>query len=195
MTTREAAKVLGISLTTVQSWVESGALSAWKTAGGHRRIPKVAVEKLLSMQVSTINRAQSTVLIVEDNDFEREMYRQQFAEWKLPVKLLLAKDGYEGLLLAGHYVPDCIIADLFMPLMNGTRMIDSLYQQFHQRKPLILVVTGLEAAEITAMGELPADIPVYPKPIPFAALRQVIQRHVQSPFLLYNPSVSSTQIP
>ena len=36
--TRKAAEKLGLSLGTVQKMVETGALSAWKTAGGHRRV-------------------------------------------------------------------------------------------------------------------------------------------------------------
>ncbi|MFM7066754.1 MAG: excisionase family DNA-binding protein, partial [Gammaproteobacteria bacterium] len=34
LSTREAADLLGVSLRTVQLWVESGTLRAWKTAGG-----------------------------------------------------------------------------------------------------------------------------------------------------------------
>lgn len=180
MTTREVAKTLGVGLTTVQNWVESGSLPAWKTAGGHRRIPVSAVEKLLSAQESTLDDVQFTVLVVEDGEFERGMYRQQFIEWKLPVRLLLARDGYEGLLLAGRHTPDCIIADLSMPLMNGIKMIENLYQISGDEKPLILIVTGLNPEQIAAMGTLPPEIPVYPKPVPFTALRQLIQRHIQN---------------
>ena len=42
-TTREAAELLGVSLTTAQLWVESGLLEAWKTEGGHRRIHRTSV--------------------------------------------------------------------------------------------------------------------------------------------------------
>ena len=38
ITSRQAASQLGLSLRTIQLWVENGVLSAWKTAGGHRRI-------------------------------------------------------------------------------------------------------------------------------------------------------------
>jgi excisionase family DNA binding protein len=36
ISTREAAVRLGVALSTIQSWVETGILPAWKTAGGHR---------------------------------------------------------------------------------------------------------------------------------------------------------------
>ena len=47
LSTREAAERLGVALRTVQLWVEGGVLPAWKTAGGHRRISRVAVERLI----------------------------------------------------------------------------------------------------------------------------------------------------
>lgn len=47
-TTREAAETLGVSVGTVQGWVENGWLEAWKTAGGHRRVLRASVHRLLS---------------------------------------------------------------------------------------------------------------------------------------------------
>lgn len=44
--TAEAAQSLGVSTRTIQLWVDSGVLAAWKTAGGHRRVFLESVEKL-----------------------------------------------------------------------------------------------------------------------------------------------------
>ena len=52
LTTREAAKALGISLRTAQVWVENGQLDAWKTEGGHRRISRNSVQRLLDGEVT-----------------------------------------------------------------------------------------------------------------------------------------------
>lgn len=46
--TQEVARSLGVSLRTVQLWVDGGLLDAWKTAGGHRRIPRDSVVHLIS---------------------------------------------------------------------------------------------------------------------------------------------------
>ena len=43
LTTRNAAKLLGISVRTAQQWVERGKLEGWKTDGGHRRISHTSV--------------------------------------------------------------------------------------------------------------------------------------------------------
>jgi excisionase family DNA binding protein len=47
LTTRDAARLLGISVSTAQKWIESGALESWKTPGGHRRMRQSAVIALL----------------------------------------------------------------------------------------------------------------------------------------------------
>lgn len=47
MTSREAARLLGVSITTAQMWMESGMLASWKTPGGHRRTRLSSVMTLL----------------------------------------------------------------------------------------------------------------------------------------------------
>ena len=47
LTTRQTAKLLNVSVRTVQLWVENGTLQAWKTIGGHRRISVGSVQQLL----------------------------------------------------------------------------------------------------------------------------------------------------
>lgn len=53
LTTREAAQLLGIAVSTAQLWIENGALPAWKTPGGHRRVRLSDVSALLREQTGT----------------------------------------------------------------------------------------------------------------------------------------------
>lgn len=71
LTTREAALRLGVSLRTIQLWVEASILPAARTPGGHRRIPYNAVEALamnmgLADQVpaSAVERTQQSISAV-----------------------------------------------------------------------------------------------------------------------------------
>jgi excisionase family DNA binding protein len=47
LTTREAAQLLGVAVSTAQVWMENGDLPAWKTPGGHRRVRHSAVVRLV----------------------------------------------------------------------------------------------------------------------------------------------------
>jgi len=51
VTTKQAADMLGVAVSTVQKWVELGKLTSWKTPGGHRRIPVAAVQAVLQRGV------------------------------------------------------------------------------------------------------------------------------------------------
>jgi len=46
-TTTEAAKLLSVSADTVLKWVRADKIESYKTPGGHARIPKEAIERLL----------------------------------------------------------------------------------------------------------------------------------------------------
>lgn len=180
-TSREAAKKLGVSVTTVQLWVESGALPAWKTAGGHRRIPSEAIDTMLAGQQTAAAGKQHaphahSVLVVEDEPVQRELYKMKFAEWKLPVDLHLAQDGFEGLVMAGKYAPDLIISDLSMPGMDGFEMIRQLVEGSEIRTPAVIVVTAMSRDEIDAHGGLPQGIPVYSKPIALGVLKPFVEQ-------------------
>ena len=57
LTTRQAAKLLGIAVSTAQQWIENGVLAAWKTPGGHRRVRLSDVSTLLRERAGLSARA------------------------------------------------------------------------------------------------------------------------------------------
>lgn len=188
LTTRQAAELLGVALRTVQLWVEAGALPAWKTAGGHRRIARDAVERLKQRQVQDMHAAPDPavapaeparvrLLVVEDDADLLRLYALTVESWDLPIDLDLARNGFEGLVRLGEHPPDMLITDLMMPGMDGFRMLRALQAM----KPLaqsmdILVVTALSPADIADRGGLPAGIESFTKPVPFSQLEQRARR-------------------
>jgi len=175
LTTREAASLLGVSVRTIQLWVESGVLNAWKTAGGHRRISHNAITKLLDKQQSDLGNSPYAkplkILVVEDEIELLNVYKVQINSWGINCQVLTAKDGFEGLLKIGQYQPDFIISDLLMPDMDGFRMIRSLKDREETKRIQIVVVTILNSEEIKERGGLPSDVLVLHKPIPFDVIK------------------------
>lgn len=184
ISTRKAAATLGVSLSTIQLWVETGKLPAWKTAGGHRRIPKAAVESMMNQQQSVLQTGLRSevlkVLVVEDDIVQLELYKQKFTEWDLPLQLLTANDGFEGLMKIGRYAPDLVITDLRMPGMDGVRMIRHLREQEVKNNLDIIVVTALDPSEMEEARKLMPGIPIYPKPVPFIALRALVENKIHA---------------
>ena len=179
-TTREAAMLLGISLRTAQKWVESGLLDGWKTQGGHRRIRRASIERLLadsghSSSASAPDRDVFQVLVVEDNEDLLKLYRLNLSQWPLRHRLTTASNGFEALIRMGNERPDLLVADLFMPDFDGFMMLRSIRGVPEFRNLPIVVVTGLSHGDIVARGGLPEDIQVLSKPIPFAQLQHLAE--------------------
>ena len=67
--TTEAARILGLSVGTVQSLVERQELMAWKTQGGHRRIAMTSVQEYQRRNhaVATGEGPQSRILWIQEN--------------------------------------------------------------------------------------------------------------------------------
>lgn len=182
-TTREAAQRLGVSLRTVQLWVESGVLRAWKTAGGHRRILVASVDEILEQRRVALGGAEApadaappfTLVVVEDDPDLLKLYSLYVASWNLPLRLVTATNGFEGLVRIGETQPKMLIADLNMPGMDGFRMIRSLRPSADYQDMEIVVVTALGKAEIADRGGLPEDVKVMTKPVPFSELERLVR--------------------
>ncbi len=175
LTTRQAALRLGFSLGTVQNMVESGALEAWKTSGGHRRIPVASIDKLLARRRNLTPGTQDTgapidILIAEDDPTLQLLYQLTMEGWDLPIKLRIVANGFDGLLQVGQQVPDILIADLMMPGMDGFEMIRNLRANPTLARMDIIVVSAIEREEIVQKG-LPPDVTVLGKPIPFHEIK------------------------
>jgi excisionase family DNA binding protein len=170
LSTRQAALRLGVSLGTVQNMVESGALEAWKTAGGHRRIPATSVDALLARRRNLTPSAlesggQLDILIAEDDSTLQMLYQMTIESWNLPIKLRIVANGFDGLLQVGQRQPDILIADLMMPGMDGFEMIRRLRANADLARMDIIVVSAIDREEVIKRGLL-RTLPFLASPSP-----------------------------
>lgn len=187
-TTREAAEMLGVSLRTVQLWVDDGVLQAWRTPGGHRRVSLNSVQFLLrqrdawssgglpaALPASAADTEVINVLVVEDNEVLSKLYRATIMQWGLPVSVRSVKDGFEALLAIGACKPDIILTDIDMPGMDGIALLNKLREGTFGEGVEIIVVTGLDAEQLAARGGVPSGVSVFLKPAPFGLIQARMQ--------------------
>jgi two-component system cell cycle response regulator DivK len=66
------------------------------------------------------------VLLVEDNEDNRDLVSFIIKGTRLDVELLTAENGEEGLNLAFQHIPDLILMDMQMPVMDGWEAVPRL---------------------------------------------------------------------
>lgn len=197
-TTREAADLLGVSVGTVQLWVERGLLEAWKTEGGHRRVLRASIDQLLhkpaarlqefkapiAAEIGAVSQSLSIqpgqkaerrmrVMVVEDDPNLLLLYKTQISRWPMKPEWQGLGNGFAALMALGRSCPDLLILDLHLPEMDGFGMLRVLHNAPEVAHMRVVVVTGMDARGIEARGGLPAGIEILPKPIPFERLRVI----------------------
>jgi excisionase family DNA binding protein len=176
-TTQQAASLLGMSVTSVQHLVESGEIEAWKTRGGHRRIPIAAVHAYMSTvgKTAASDDALLTVLAVEDNPIQRGIYEAQFAAWDLPVQLRMCENGYKALIDIAGIRPDVLLLDIMMRGIDGYEVMQTVLAYPELADVNIAILSSLGRAELDERGGLPPGVTYFPKPVAQEELRGYIR--------------------
>ncbi len=171
--TSYAASLLGLSVATVQSLVEKGEITAWKTMGGHRRIALHSIQSYLTKNSRQRLAAQPNpqnclrVMLVEDDEPTRELYQLEFESWKLPIDCTWMSSAMEALMDIASMRPDLLITDLSMPGVDGFEMLKALKRNMELADMQVIVISGLPRQAIDARGGFPEDAFMLQKPVNF----------------------------
>ena len=138
----------------------------------------------LKMEVDLDEVASSyTLLIVEDNAELRNYLRN---ELKNQYRVILAKNGKEGLELAKSSLPDIIITDVIMPEMDGLGFCKSIKEDIRTSHIPLLMLTAKARIDDRMEGiEMGADAYMV-KPFDLRLLRLRLSQLITSRQLIFN---------
>ena len=180
MTTSDVAKELGVTIRSVQLWVEQGALEGWKTPGGHRRITRASFNRMSANRASQKKTQQPDhgilqVLIIEKDGVTQSLYRQTIKSWALAVDLTIIAQPIEALIQLSLQTPDLLMTDLTLGEIDTLAMLKALRGNDAFNDMGIVAVTNLSADDIAAKGSLPKRVRLYSKqPIPFWEMKELM---------------------
>lgn len=91
--------------------------------------------------------AKKVVLLVEDLPFDSDLTQKALTKYEGQFDLLVARDGWDALVLMKHHAFDLILLDLKMPRMDGfdTMKLMNGYQLQRGVPVVVLSNSGLEA--------------------------------------------------
>jgi len=176
MSTRDAAQCLGVSVRTVQLWVENGCLEAWKTPGGHRRIYRQSVNSMLSARSGRSAGGEFyEVLICEDDGHNCDQMQSQFKSLGPDLRLRVARNGLETLIQIGECCPNLLVVILESENTNGIQMLSALQNTAFAETMHIVVVTDLNHEVLKVLGGLRPGITRFSQPVAYPQLLRLVR--------------------
>lgn len=144
---------LGIGLSLVRRLVElhGGSVSATSIGAGagstfEIRLPRSEPEQAEDAPTGTVAASDKPrVLLIEDNDDGREMMATMLGSYGYPV--LQARDGLEGVTLAGAELPDVALVDIGLPGIDGYEVARRLRKDAATHGIRLIALTGYGLAE------------------------------------------------
>ena len=175
LSTRQAATLLGVSVRTIQLWVEQGLLSAWKTPGGHRRIVQ---ESLLSLLHKRQKSHPLTRLLCVDLDADFFKLLQMLCQqWHFPVELQYARNAVDALLMMGEHKPELV---MMIAEQQGIDM-QMLQRELTQHQVKLVLLSAEDPQQKLTMDSVWLHLPFEPlqfktelQKLLFARLQQTI---------------------
>lgn len=147
-TTHEASKFCGVYPTTVINWIKEGKLPAYTTAGGHRRIKRDDLLRLMRENKMPVPEEitkgnKNRVLVIDDDPRILKMIKTVLSADK-DFEVATANSGFQAGLLISNWLPDIILLDMLMPQMDGFEVCRQLRNDEKTRDIPIIAVTVLK---------------------------------------------------
>ena len=173
-TSLEVARLLGMSVRSVQLMVDRGELAAWKTAGGHRRIARASVDhwrrsRNLAKPAAGVTAPHrgtsrhSSMLLIDDSIHCQKLVSLLIQQRFPHIDLHVADDGIAGLALYGQLRPQILIVDILLPGIDGATLITSLRSHPQFASSHLAVVTSLDEEQRAPYAFALEKVPVIHK--------------------------------
>ncbi len=162
--------MLGVSLTTTQKMVDRGEIEAWTTAGGHRRISRESVLKVvegsnrLSHAFSGTERV-LTILLAEDDPVQVAFFQSILSRFEHAQLLVVAPDASTALIQLERVKPDLLITDLMMRPFDGFYLLDLVQSDPAYLHLDVMVCSSMSKTEAIEYGDIRSWVTHYRKPV------------------------------
>lgn len=162
LSTAEAARMLGLSTTLVQTLVDQGELKGWKTRGGHRRILLASIADYQNQARQSYQRTPKSmssvhVTVVLENATWVEQFKTELTSSVLPVSVGFFESVTEALLDLASNRPDMFLIEMTGPRKHQEMTLQAL-ENFNKRgKSPLSVVLATEEKDLVSSSALGAS--------------------------------------
>ncbi len=143
-----AAQMCGVSRATMWNWVKSGKVDAFVTPGGHSRIRREEMDRLLEANGFARDEkpVQKRILIVDDDPAVRKVIGLRLD--REGYRVTTAENGFEAGIMVSQQRPDLVLLDLFMEGIDGFEVCRTIKSDDNLKPIKVLAISGVNDDEI-----------------------------------------------
>jgi len=112
----------------------------------------------------------TSILVVEDNKMQRDIYASKIASWNLPATATFCENGYQALIEIASNKPDIVLADIVMDGIDGYEVITTILGYPALADINIAILSSLSPEELEARGGVPEGVVFFAKPVNYDEL-------------------------
>ena len=116
------------------------------------------------------------VLVVDDSAEHRDFYAMLLGD---TMTVTTAADGQAGITVARDLLPDVVLLDVMMPVLDGWHVCEQLKADPATAVIPIVMLTSLDAADVPARAQQAGALAVLMKPCPLERLTLTIESAVR----------------
>lgn len=150
-TTSEVAAFCHVTSDTIRKWTESGALHAFKTPGGHRRVRHENVIKFMREHniplPPELREERCKILLISQDNNLLSNIQKQLEKTHTACDFQIARDSFDAGRLVALFEPDVAIVDMAFQGTNASDICRRLTEPEEQPGTAVIAVVSSDAAE------------------------------------------------
>jgi len=143
-----AAKMCGVSRATMWNWVKSGKIDAFVTPGGHSRIRREEMDRILEANGFARHQkpTRKRILIVDDDPAVLRTMRLKLD--REGYQVTTAENGFEAGVIVSQQRPDLVLLDLYMEGIDGFDVCRTIKSDDNLKQIKVLAISGANDDQI-----------------------------------------------
>ena len=146
LTTKDAARLCKVALSTVVYWFDKGLIKGYKTPGGHRRIFLKDLHEFMRIHgipiTGRLPGEKYRILVVDDQPEAVEFFKRTLESLGDEVEVAVATNGFQAGRLLATFQPNLVFLDIVMPTLDGFEVCKIIQEENRFQDVEIIAITG-----------------------------------------------------